>query len=217
MLYVSELFESEIAMLISAECYYDLYIKGKEKEVIVGEISTLRNEMARLKQKLESPYYEYEEHPFPGERSQLCACREYLSMARAELLSFGEDCYSEEELACERMLERLDGLTSLTLEMTGETYGVTFEGERAVLGKHSVGGEKRLTFDRAELILGLKSLYIGEWRSQYLPRDYGCVEPSPKPWELRLCFEGGDVAVYSGISVYPYNFSSLLDILSGES
>ena len=61
MLYVSELFESEIAMLISAECYYDLYIKGKEKEVIVGEISTLRNEMARLKQKLESPYYEYEE------------------------------------------------------------------------------------------------------------------------------------------------------------
>ena len=204
-------------MLISAECYRDMYLKNESEDFILGEVSTLLAEIKRLKYKMETPYYEFEEHPYPAEREQLAACRSYLEKAREELNSRSGDfdvfsIFSDEE----KMREKLNGLKKISVVIgVSERYIATSDGEKFDITTEKDGQKREGVSEKQTLLHKLFDIRISEWRSVYLPKDYGWVEPSPMPWEVVIDFENGENCVtYSGISVYPYNFASFIEIFN---
>lgn len=204
-------------MLISAECYRDMYLKNESEEFILGEVSTLLTEIKRLKYKMESPYYEYEEHPYPAEREQLVACRGYLEEAREELNSRGIDLaifdiFSEEE----KMRQRLNSLKKITVNIgDSECYSASENGGKIDIETYKDGKKCIYVSEKEEFLHKLFDIRISEWRAIYLPKDYGCVEPFPVAWEVSIEFDGIETPMnFSGISVYPHNFTSFIELFN---
>jgi len=105
-------------MYISTECYYDIYLKDKESDAVMAEILKLREEIGRLKYKLESPTYLTESAGYYMEDAQINACRGYLSAAYDRYYELtGERAVTERELAAEDFSARLSGVCALTLTL----------------------------------------------------------------------------------------------------
>ena len=68
-------------MYISVDCYYDIYLKGKDKKAVLAEIEKLRAQIARIKLKMESPSYSVEINPYSTDASDIAQYREYLHTA----------------------------------------------------------------------------------------------------------------------------------------
>ena len=203
-------------MLISADCYYDLYLKGRNAEEVKAEICSMREQIENLKRKVESPYYDMEQHPYPSEHEMLAACRTYLKEARAVLTELGEDATSESDEKNAEFNRRLEFLTGISLELLGgaRRYRAHRVGKEFSVECEEEGVGFSSLVPSEKIIGGVGALDAAEWRRHYLPSDYGCVEPFPKPWELRLDFSDGESVHFSGISIYPYNIGELLNLLS---
>jgi hypothetical protein len=69
-------------MMISPEGYYEEYLKGKTEEQIMTVIRGLKQEIGRLKNRMESPDYGLKLIMHPSEDIRLHWTREYLERAK---------------------------------------------------------------------------------------------------------------------------------------
>ena len=208
-------------MLISAECYYDMYIKDKDVSVVKGEADTLRREISRLKRIIEFPSYEYEAHPYPDERMQLEACREYLSCAKKALATLGAECDTKEELAAKAIEDNNDKILSLVLEMGSKLEGVyelSVSDELCTVTKNTCTERITVkTMTAAEVSEGLNSLHLGEWHEEYKSEDVGSQVSLTDNWRVSIIYKGGiPPRSFYGTGVYPYNFDTLCQLLGTE-
>lgn len=72
-------------MMISPEGYYEESLKGKSEAEILQEISSLKEEISRLKQVLESDEFSPEALMKPSPMTRIKCSREYLKMAKMAL------------------------------------------------------------------------------------------------------------------------------------
>lgn len=205
-------------MLISADCYYDLYLKDKSTDEVRAELDSMLSEIDRLKNKIESPYYEQEQHSYPSETEMLAACKLYLREVKAALAELGECVDIPSDKNNEEFRLRLEHLKEFRLELAGgqRQYTAYRDGGEYIVERCENGITSTFSIPAEEMLRGLAELEMGEWRRHYLPSDYGCIEPFPKPWEMRLDFFLGESVHFSGISIYPYNIGRLLMLLSAE-
>ena len=70
---------------------------------------------------------------------------------------------------------------------------------------------------KEEFLDGLRELHIGEWRSKYDLRRFGCMVLDGTQWELEIYFSNGHkpVKIY-GDNAYPYNFDRFQELLGIE-
>lgn len=72
-------------MMISPEGYYEECLKGKSEAEILQEISSLKEEISRLKQVLKSDEFSPEALMKPSPMMRIQCSREYLKMAKMAL------------------------------------------------------------------------------------------------------------------------------------
>ncbi len=74
-------------MFISADCYYETYIKGKTKEEIAAEVDRLSHDIAALEEAGEEDLTEIRKifPDFPSVKEQIELKKEYLSRASEAL------------------------------------------------------------------------------------------------------------------------------------
>lgn len=71
--------------------------------------------------------------------------------------------------------------------------------------------------DKEEFLELFKDLHIGEWRSKYDFRRFGCYVMDGTQWELEIYYSNGHRPVKThGDNVYPYNFDRLLELFGVE-
>ena len=210
-------------MYISVDNYRQMYLDGKDKEIILEEIVKIRHEIAKAKNKLESPANEYDNRSYPLERGVVDVCRDYFEAATSYLSEItGEAAeLTEEEKASLIFDSMVDDISCVTLTVgryLQDKYELTFNGDDAELTELHLGSEtlvKKIDSAAAKEII--RSLHIGEWKDNYTPEQYGCTLNEPTKWELRIDYTGGAAPrFYDGIGVFPYNFKSLLRLMNAD-
>ena len=210
-------------MYISVEKYEEMYLLGKSPAQLSDEINKIRREIARAKNKLESPANVYDNYAYPGETSAIDVYRAYLNTAMnyyAE--SEGVPCdLTEEEKASLIFDSSVSDISCITLTVgryLQDKYELTFsEGGAEIQEIHlgeapiskSVDAEKtrRLVF----------ALHIGEWKENYTPEQYGCTINEPTKWQLRIDYSTKSAPrFYDGVGVFPYNFEALAKLLGAD-
>lgn len=213
----------EIGMYISVDTYEEMYLKGKDAPEIETEVKKIRNEIAKIKRKMEMPSYAYASRTFPTDEQVIEICRGYLERAKDVLkrLLGLDDVSSEEEKAARYIDSMIEKISCLTLTV-GRYLEYKFELEftetkafirKIQLGEDTVVAEK----DKNALISAIHDLHIGEWKQSYLPEDYGCTLSEPTKWQLRIDYLGGAAPrFYDGLGIFPYNFSALCKLLEAN-
>lgn len=210
-------------MYISVETYEEMYLKGKDAETVGREVEKLRNEIARIKRKMESPSYVYAERSYPSDDRVIEICRGYFERAAsalAELLGV-ESVLNEEEKSAKFVDAMSEDISSLTLTVgryLENKYEIYFTPSSAKITALHLGEEPTVTEAERDLLMdGIAALHLGEWRQLYLPEDYGCTLNEPTKWQLRVEYYGGAAPrFYDGLGIFPYNFSSLCKLLGAE-
>ncbi len=207
-------------MYISVDSYYDMYLKDKSEDAVAAEVQKLRNEIDRLKRKMESPAHAYESNLSPSEVSVVNIYRDYLRAASEQLATLRgvSSVLTEEEkraLIIDSMLSELAVLTLTVGNYLQYKYSLTVTDSSAVVTATSLGGESHSREVEKEKILSeLAELHLGEWRDVYSPEQYGCTLNDPEKWQLRIEYKNGAAPYFSdGIGIYPYNFDELCRIL----
>jgi uncharacterized membrane protein len=209
-------------MYISTECYYDIYLKDKESDAVMAEILKLREEIGRLKYKLESPTYLTESAGYYMEDAQISACRGYLSAAYDRYYEITDErAVTERELAAEDFSARLIDVRALTLTLGTcyqYKYQISFCDGKAYRISHHVGAnECCLEVPFSETLDEIRELNIGEWDEYYSLDKYGFAPNEPVRWKLRVDFSLSQPSyIFEGVGVFPYNFKGLLDIMGAD-
>ena len=68
-------------MMISPEAYYEMNLKGKDKEYILSAIREMQAEIAHLKELMENPVHKDRPIIHPSEGVQIKWTREYIARA----------------------------------------------------------------------------------------------------------------------------------------
>ena len=209
-------------MLLSAECYRDLYLDGKDVTTVLAEIKNLQKEISRLKYKMESPSYPFEEHSFPSEKDQLSACRNYLKEAYESLIRLGiTPVFTEEEAMSMDFIENASKIRKVSLAIgtyLDHCYELRIYDGEAKLCKISDGVKSaEVTLDSEKVIGTLTDMYIGEWRDSYLPEHYGASFSEPTRWRLLIEFTDSHAPrFFEGAGVFPHNFERIKKLLGVE-
>ena len=209
--------------MISQNYYEEMYLKGKDAATVEREIRHLRAEIARRKQRMESPATSFEERRFPSSGVNVAMCREYLNSALRYLceINGGIDIRSEEEKASD-VIESLNGeIKSITLNVgknPEKVYSVRVSEASAHLtvcaGGNTVSETELDRFGVMEVIDGLR---MSEWKAEYTPEQYGCVLNLPTEWKLTIEYNGATASrEYKGRGVTPYNFDILARLMGAE-
>lgn len=217
--------------MISPEGYYEEYLKGKTAPQIMTVIRGLKNEIGHLKNTMEHPNYGEQPIMHPSESTRLWCARSYLERAKEALAAAGGTYTpSQAELKAADFDENIPAISKLVFSIGGffggyETRTFTLDDEHLHLDiEHSLI-EKPTNFYiepdypccKEEFLDGLRELYIGEWRSKYDLRMFGCMVLDGTQWELEFYFSNGHkpVKIY-GDNAYPYNFDRFQELLGIE-
>jgi len=107
-------------MMISPEGYYEKYLKGKTKELIVSAIRGLKQEIGCLKNTMGSPEYGQKEIVNPSENTRLHWTREYLVRAKqAYVESGGTYSLSKSEEKAADFGSNMDFISKITFNIGG--------------------------------------------------------------------------------------------------
>ncbi len=211
-------------MFIDVDCYEELYLKGKDRKTVIAEVEKMRSAIDRIKLKMESPLYAYDDRVrYPSETLNIDICRKYLAAAIKYAESeFGEtDLLTEEEKAASYVEGLNSKITALNLTIGHyfeNTYRLELSGDRARLVSHNRDGEEsEETADAARAREVIENLRLGEWKSTYMPENYGCNLSEPVKWQLRVEYcDGIAPRFFDGAGVFPYNFSLVAKLLGAE-
>ena len=215
-------------MMISPEGYYNEYLRGKTAEQIMTAIRELKQEIDRLKNRMEHPDYPLKPDTRPSAATQLYYSRLYLEKAKAALEEAGG---SYEPSGTEQQADAFDASISSISKMVF-SIGTCFAGfeirtyrldemhlymeiEHSHYRKPSnLEIPPDYPVDKATFLDGLMNLHIGEWCSHYDIERFGYCVCDGKEWSLEIWFSDGHKPVkFDGSNAYPYNFNDLLRLL----
>ena len=210
-------------MFISAQCYEELYLDGKDEKAILAEVEKIRKEIAKLKQKMESPSYRAEIHPYPSEGDTVAKYREYLERALDKLSAINHrDSFrtpeEEHSRAFNAKIDRISALTFNQGRYLQYKHELSFESGAAYLKTFHLDSEPTVKeVDEEKMRLGIKKLYLGEWKSAYSYDNYGFAVNDATRWHLRVEYVGRERPVFfDGVGIFPYNFDDLLRLFEAE-
>ena len=213
-------------MMIGPGAYYEFHLKGKKADQIMTAIRGLKQEIGRLKNIAEHPYYQCMMHP--SEAVRISCMRDYLAVAKEALVEAGGTYTpSKAELKAEELNANIPYVCKVEFSIGGffdgfETRTYTVEGdivkedvEHTMMYPPSYMYDPDEEIDKDSFLEGLADLYIGEWRKSYDPSRFGYVVMDGTQWHLDLYFSNGHKPVkIHGSNAYPYNFDRLLDLLN---
>ena len=215
-------------MLISPEEYYDKYLKGKSAAQIMTAIRGLKNEIGHLKNTMENPDYSEQPIMHPSESTRLSCTRLYLERAKEALVAVGGTYIpSQAELKAIDFEENIPSISKLVFSMGGffggyETRTYTLDGRQLnldvehslILKPTNIYIEPDYPCSKEAFLDGLRELHIGEWRSKYDLRRFGCMVFDGTQWELEIYFSSDHKPVkICGDNAYPYNFDKFQELL----
>lgn len=218
-------------MMISPEGYYEEYLKGKTAAQIMTAIRGLKNEIGHLKNTMEHPDYGEQPIIYPSESSRMWCTRLYLERAKEAFVAAGGTYTpSQAELKAADFEENIPAISKLVFSIGGffggyETRTYTLDDEHLYLDvEHSLilkptnfNIEPDYPCGKDEFLDGLRELHVGEWRSKYDLRRFGCMVLDGTQWELEIYFSNGHkpLKIY-GDNAYPYNFDRFQELLGIE-
>lgn len=208
-------------MMLSPESYEKFYLKGKTKEQLLTKIRGLKQEIGRLKNRMEHPDYGNYLVVQPNEDTRLKMTRAYLERAKkAYREAGGEYVLSQAEQQALDFNRRLEDISCVKFTIGGFHQGhkryiidlsegmhvtVEFWDEAQSVQLFHPVTERPLT--REGFLATLLDLRIGEWRSNYSPRRFGHMIMDGTQWELEIDYVNHPKSFYSaGSNSYPYNF-----------
>ena len=210
-------------MMISPEMYIELEIKGKSKEEIFKKIRGLKQEIGRLRNKVENLNFE-DVIIAPSPATQLNVYKDYLRYAIKEYEAVGgEYRMSNKEKKVAAFDDKIADIVSVELEYGGyfggsERRKVLFEGndikvEREFYnGAGNMGELLFLDMNKVMFLEQLSDIHIGEWKSKY--DNPGVLDGTQ--WMLVIEYSDGSKRRFWGSNAYPYNFRELLELMDME-
>ncbi len=213
-------------MMICPETFYEMHLKGKNKEEIMTVIRGLKREIGRLKRTMEHPSYAEAIKIHPSEDVRISCSREYLERAIEALEEVG-GTYTP-SAAEKRAMDFDSNLPYLT--KVEFCIGAFFGGYRMIT--YTIDGdtvhtemdppfppcpifEEDEALNKERLLSSLEEMHIGEWHKRYDCKRFGRYVLDGTGWHLYLYFSNGHRPVkISGYCDYPYNFDRLLDLFN---
>ena len=195
----------EFFMMISPEMYVDEYVRGKSKTEMLREIKRLKQQIGRLKSKIEKQSIE-DTVIAPSYDTQLYWTREYMKLAIAEYENAGGEYRMS---AKEKKIAAFDAdiakISSIELEYGGffagtECRKVSFDGDEIKLqrqfynGAFDDGEELFIDVTKADFLEEFERLHIGEWKHEYV--DIEVLDGVQ--WKLVLSYTDGRQRKYGG-------------------
>lgn len=217
--------------MICPEAFYETELKGKTPEQIMTVIRSLKQNIGRLKNRIEYPDYRGRKIMIsPSEEVQIACNRLYLEKAKQALVEAGGIYVpSAAEQKAKKFDENIPFISKIEFFIggyfcRGEWKSLTISDDKIfvcddpkMLKKTNLydGGIK--VWDKDEFFNEFKELHIGEWRKNYDPKRFGFVVMDGTQWHLEIYYSNGHrpVKIY-GDNDYPYNFDRLLELLEIE-
>lgn len=212
-------------MMIGPDTYYEMNLKGRDKEYILSAIREMQDEIARLKELMENPENKHRDIIHPSEDVQIKCTRDYIARAIQAYEELGGTYHpSELEKADLEFQRNIGNISKITFEIGGffegrTEYVVEFAGEEALLTKSDMFSyeQNQSVLDREEVLDALKDLHIGEWEKCYDPMRFGYCVMDGTQWSVTFEYSNGkDALEISGDNDYPYNFNEFAEIFDFE-
>lgn len=210
-------------MYISVDNYKEMYLLGKSASAVTEEIEKIRREIAKVKNKLESPANAHDARSYSTENTAIDAYKKYLAAAIKYYseITEGESALSEEEKASMVFDSQVDDISCVTLTVgryLQDKYELMLEGDRAELSEIHLGSDVvRKAVNPVSSREVIRALHIGEWKDNYTPDQYGCTLNEPTRWQVRIDYYGVSAPrFFDGVGVFPYNFSLLARLMNAD-
>lgn len=219
-------------MMICPETFYEMDLKGKSKEEIMGVICDLKQEIENLKDVVENPNYKHREWAVqPSEKVQISCNRDYLERAiQAYEEAGGEYTPSDAEQKSMDFDANVPYIEKVVFSIGGffggyktKTYSID-DDKIHVEVEYSANYNPLALYNcdpteisKEAFFNSLKDLHIGEWREEYDTSRFGVYIMDGTSWDLEIHFSNGHTPVeIHGSNAYPYNFAHLLDLFEME-
>ena len=212
-------------MMIGPDTYYEMNIKGKDKDYILSAIREMQDEIARLKELMENPDNKNRDIIHPSEDVQIKCTRDYIARAiQAHEELGGTYKMTKLEKADLEFQRNIGNISKITFEIGGffegrTEYVVEFAGEEALLTISDIFSyeQNQSVLDREEVMDALEELHIGEWEKCYDPMRFGYCVMDGTQWSITFEYSNGkDALEISGDNDYPYNFNEFVEIFGFE-
>ena len=212
-------------MMICPDAYYEINLKGKDKEYILSAIREMQDEIARLKELMDNPDNKNRDIIHPSEDVRIKCTRDYIARAIQAYEELGGTYkMSKLEKADLEFQRDIGNISKITFEIGGffegrREYVVEFAGEEALLTKSDMFSydQKQSALDREEVMDALKELHRGEWEKYYDPMRFGYCVLDGIQWSVTFEYSNGkDALEISGNNDYPYNFNEFAEIFDAE-
>lgn len=210
-------------MMISPEMYVESEIRGKAKEDMLRKIRGLKQEIGRLRNKVDIPQFE-DIIIEPSPDTRLKVYKDYLRCAIKEYeASGGEYRMSNKEKKAAAFDADIENIISVELEYGGffcgtERRKVYFDGDKIKTERSFYNGaipfEELLFLDmnKQSFLSELRDIHIGEWKHGYdNPNVLDGIQ-----WELVIGYTDKRSRKYWGSNAFPYNFRELLELMEME-
>lgn len=212
-------------MMIGPDTYYEMNLKGKDKDYILSAIREMQDEIARLKELMENPDNKNRDIIHPSEDVQIKCTRDYIARAiQAHEELGGTYKMSKLEKADLEFQRNIGNISKITFEIGGffegrTEYVVEFAGEEALLTISDIFSyeQNQSVLDREEVMDALEELHIGEWEKCYDPMRFGYCVMDGTQWSITFEYSNRkDALEISGDNDYPYNFNEFVEIFGFE-
>ena len=213
-------------MMIGPDTYYEMNLKGRDKDYILSAIIEMQDEIARLKELMENPDNKYRDIVHPSEDVQIKCTRDYIARAIQAYEKLGGTYHpSELEKADLEFQRNIGNISKITFEIGGffegrTEYVIEFTGDNAHLTQskiYSYEQKEQSVIDREEVLDALEELHIGEWEKCYDPMRFGYCVLDGTQWNVSFEYSNGKKTLeISGSNDYPYNFDEFAEIFDVE-
>ena len=212
-------------MMIGPDTYYEINLKGKDKEYILSAIREMQDEIVRLKELMENPDNKNRDIIHPSEGVQIKCTRDYIARAIQAYEELGGTYkMTKLEKADLEFQRNIGNISKITFEIGGffegrTEYVVEFAGEEALLTISDIFSyeQNQSVLDREEVMDALEELHIGEWEKCYDPMRFGYCVMDGTQWSITFEYSNGkDALEISGDNDYPYNFNEFVEIFGFE-
>ena len=213
-------------MMIGPDTYYEMNLKGRDKEYILSAIREMQDEIARLKELMENPENKHRDIIHPSEDVQIKCTRDYIACAIQAYEELGGTYkMSKLEKADLEFQRNIGNISKITFEI-GDffegriEYVIEFSGDDALLTQskiYSYDIKEQSVIDKEEVLDALEELHIGEWEKCYDPMRFGYCVLDGTQWSVTFEYSNGKKTLeISGSNDYPYNFDDFAEIFDVE-
>ena len=213
--------------MLRPDAYYETHLEGKTEKEILSVLRGLKNEIGRLKNIMEHPDFSVRPQMHPTEDEQIHFNRMYLERAKQALLEMGAAYTpSQAEQKAQQFQEHIDCIKKIKLVLGGYlsgygTYTISIDQEHIHYNAKHTFMEKLpnlpnttdYPMPKAEFLEKLRTLFIGEWRTNYTCERFGILVMDGIDWSLEFEYLSGiKPARYHGSNAYPYNFEKCMEL-----